>query len=105
MKCTHVDDPGNSGAGGRAGSSFRFRRQFDYPLGGGSDRQSTSCLGCGHSAWSWRVRFLQPKHHGALNEACSSSINRGDLYKTYDALASGALDILEKPPGDEMDGA
>src|SRR5579863_6641406 len=35
----------------------------------------------------------------------SSSTNRGDLYKTYDALAAGALDVLEKPKGDEMDGA
>ena len=34
----------------------------------------------------------------------SSSTNRGDLYKTYDALAAGALDVLEKPKGDEMDG-
>ena len=35
----------------------------------------------------------------------SSSTNRGDLYKTYDALAAGALDVLEKPKGDELDGA
>jgi two-component system chemotaxis response regulator CheB len=34
----------------------------------------------------------------------SSSTNRGDLYKTYDALAAGALDVLEKPHGDEVDG-
>jgi len=34
----------------------------------------------------------------------SSSTNRGDLYKTYDALAAGALDVLEKPGGDEGDG-
>src|SRR3954469_20533670 len=34
----------------------------------------------------------------------SSSTNRGDLFKTYDALAAGAVDILEKPQGDEADG-
>jgi len=33
----------------------------------------------------------------------SSSTNRGDLFKTYDALAAGALDVLEKPDG-EPDG-
>lgn len=31
----------------------------------------------------------------------SSSFNRGELFKTYDALAAGALDVLEKPPGDD----
>jgi two-component system, chemotaxis family, protein-glutamate methylesterase/glutaminase len=35
----------------------------------------------------------------------SSSTNRRDLFKTYDALAAGAVDILEKPSGDEADGA
>jgi two-component system chemotaxis response regulator CheB len=34
----------------------------------------------------------------------SSSINRGELFKTYDALAAGAVDVLEKPRGDESDG-
>ncbi|HET7893445.1 MAG TPA: chemotaxis-specific protein-glutamate methyltransferase CheB [Candidatus Sulfotelmatobacter sp.] len=34
----------------------------------------------------------------------SASANRGELFKTYDALAAGALDVLEKPNGDEMDG-
>jgi two-component system chemotaxis response regulator CheB len=34
----------------------------------------------------------------------SSSINRGELYRTYDALAAGAVDVLEKPLGDD-DGA
>ncbi|HEY3973650.1 MAG TPA: chemotaxis-specific protein-glutamate methyltransferase CheB [Candidatus Sulfotelmatobacter sp.] len=29
----------------------------------------------------------------------SSSTNRGELFKTYDALAAGALDVLEKPNG------
>lgn len=33
----------------------------------------------------------------------SSSFNRGELFKTYDALAAGALDVLEKPSGDETD--
>jgi two-component system, chemotaxis family, protein-glutamate methylesterase/glutaminase len=35
----------------------------------------------------------------------SSSFNRGELFKTYDALAAGALDVLEKPSGDETDNA
>jgi len=35
----------------------------------------------------------------------SSSTSRGELYKTYEALAAGALDVLEKPAGDESDGA
>ena len=34
----------------------------------------------------------------------SSSTNRGDLFKTYDALAAGAVDVLEKPIGDDADG-
>jgi two-component system chemotaxis response regulator CheB len=34
----------------------------------------------------------------------SSSINRGELFRTYDALAAGAVDVLEKPRGDEPDG-
>jgi len=33
----------------------------------------------------------------------SASTNRGELYKTYEALAAGALDVLEKPAGDEPD--
>src|SRR5258708_1935948 len=33
----------------------------------------------------------------------SSSFNRGELFKTYDALAAGALDVLEKPSSDETD--
>ena len=31
----------------------------------------------------------------------SASTNRGELFKTYDALAAGAVDVLEKPRGDE----
>src|SRR5579863_990520 len=33
----------------------------------------------------------------------SSSTNRGELFKTYDALAAGALEVLEKPKGNEQD--
>lgn len=33
----------------------------------------------------------------------SASANRGELFKTYDALAAGALDVLEKPRSDEID--
>lgn len=35
----------------------------------------------------------------------SASTNRGELYRTYDALAAGAIDVLDKPRGDELDGA
>jgi two-component system chemotaxis response regulator CheB len=34
----------------------------------------------------------------------SSSTNRGELFRTYDALAAGAVDVLEKPRGDEAEG-
>jgi two-component system chemotaxis response regulator CheB len=34
----------------------------------------------------------------------SASINRGELFRTYEALAAGALDVLEKPTGTEADG-
>lgn len=34
----------------------------------------------------------------------SSSTNRGDLYKTYDALAAGALDVLDKSRADQPGG-
>jgi two-component system chemotaxis response regulator CheB len=33
----------------------------------------------------------------------SASTNRGDLFKTYEALAAGALDALDKPNGNELD--
>lgn len=33
----------------------------------------------------------------------SASTNRGELFRTYDALAAGALDVIEKPAGDEFD--
>jgi two-component system, chemotaxis family, protein-glutamate methylesterase/glutaminase len=35
----------------------------------------------------------------------SASTNRGELLRTYEALAAGAVDVLEKPRGDEEDGA
>jgi two-component system, chemotaxis family, protein-glutamate methylesterase/glutaminase len=33
----------------------------------------------------------------------SASINRGELFKTYEALAAGAVDVLSKPNGKETD--
>jgi len=35
----------------------------------------------------------------------SASINRGEVFKTYEALAAGAVDVMEKPRGDEPDGS
>jgi two-component system, chemotaxis family, protein-glutamate methylesterase/glutaminase len=34
----------------------------------------------------------------------SSSFNRGELFRTYDALAAGAVDMIEKPTGQEPPG-
>ncbi len=34
----------------------------------------------------------------------SSSTNRGELFKTYEALAAGAVEVMEKPRADEPDG-
>lgn len=34
----------------------------------------------------------------------SASLNRGELFKIYDALAAGAVDVLDKPTGNEVDG-
>jgi two-component system, chemotaxis family, protein-glutamate methylesterase/glutaminase len=34
----------------------------------------------------------------------SASTNRGELYRTYEALSAGAVDVMEKPRGDEPDG-
>jgi two-component system, chemotaxis family, protein-glutamate methylesterase/glutaminase len=34
----------------------------------------------------------------------SSSTNRGEMLKTYEVLAAGAVDVLEKPQGDEAEG-
>jgi two-component system chemotaxis response regulator CheB len=33
----------------------------------------------------------------------SASMNRGELHKTYDALAAGAVDVLDKPAGNRTD--
>ena len=35
----------------------------------------------------------------------SASTNRGELFKTYEALAAGAVDVLDKPLGNELDDA
>jgi two-component system chemotaxis response regulator CheB len=35
----------------------------------------------------------------------SSSSNRGEAFKTYDALAAGAIDVFEKPSGETWPGA
>jgi two-component system, chemotaxis family, protein-glutamate methylesterase/glutaminase len=35
----------------------------------------------------------------------SASANRRELFNTYDALAAGAVDVLEKPPVDDVDAA
>lgn len=35
----------------------------------------------------------------------SASTNRGELFKTYEALAAGAVDVLDKPAGDATDAA
>ena len=34
----------------------------------------------------------------------SSSTNRGELLRTYEALGAGAVDVLDKPSGEERDG-
>lgn len=34
----------------------------------------------------------------------SASVNRGELFKIYDALAAGAVDVLEKPTGGDFEG-
>jgi len=34
----------------------------------------------------------------------SSSLNRGEDFKTYDALAAGAVDVCEKPSGEDLEG-
>jgi two-component system, chemotaxis family, protein-glutamate methylesterase/glutaminase len=33
----------------------------------------------------------------------SASINRGELFKTYEALAAGAVEVMDKPGGDTQD--
>jgi two-component system chemotaxis response regulator CheB len=32
----------------------------------------------------------------------SASVNRGELFRTYDALSAGALEVLDKPTGEEV---
>ena len=44
-------------------------------------------------------------HHPTPILIVSSSINRGELLHTYDALAAGAVDVLEKPRADEPEDA
>lgn len=34
----------------------------------------------------------------------SASMNRGDVFRTYEALAAGAIEVVEKPGDDERDG-
>src|SRR5258706_11526420 len=34
----------------------------------------------------------------------SSSVNRAELFRTYEALAAGAVDVLEKPDGTALAG-
>lgn len=34
----------------------------------------------------------------------SASVNRGELFRTYDALSAGAVDVLDKPTGEELGG-
>lgn len=38
-------------------------------------------------------------HHPTAILVVSSSMNRGEQFRTYDALAAGAIDVLEKPSG------
>lgn len=38
-------------------------------------------------------------HHPTPILIVSASTNRGELFKTYDALAAGAVDVLDKPKG------
>jgi two-component system chemotaxis response regulator CheB len=35
----------------------------------------------------------------------SASMNRGEVFKTFEALAAGAVEVLDKPVGDEVDDA
>lgn len=44
-------------------------------------------------------------HHPTPILVVSASFNRGEVFKTYDALAAGAVDVIEKPRGDEEPGA
>ncbi len=42
-------------------------------------------------------------HHPTPILVVSSSVNRGEMFDTYDALAAGAVDVLDKPSGDDPD--
>ena len=42
-------------------------------------------------------------HHPTPILIVSASTNRGELFRTYDALAAGAVDVLEKPTGFQSD--
>ena len=44
-------------------------------------------------------------HHPTPILIVSSSTNRGELFKTYEALAAGAIDVIEKPDGGDEDEA
>jgi len=44
-------------------------------------------------------------HHPTPILIVSASTNRGELFRTYEALAAGAVDVLEKPLGDASDDA
>ncbi len=44
-------------------------------------------------------------HHPTPILIVSASTNRGELFRTYEALAAGAVDVLDKPLGDETDDA
>jgi two-component system, chemotaxis family, protein-glutamate methylesterase/glutaminase len=42
-------------------------------------------------------------HHPTPILIVSASLNRGAMFCTYDALAAGAVDVLDKPRADELD--
>lgn len=43
-------------------------------------------------------------HHPTPILIVSASTNRGELFRTYEAMAAGAVDVLEKPIGNEAEG-
>jgi len=42
-------------------------------------------------------------HHPTPILIVSASLNRGEAFRTYEALAAGAVDVLDKPSGEEHD--
>jgi two-component system, chemotaxis family, protein-glutamate methylesterase/glutaminase len=42
-------------------------------------------------------------HHPTPILIVSASLNRGEVFRTYEALAAGAVDVLDKPSGEEPD--